>query len=343
MAAASWPFSAVPALAAALNLISETSSIGNRRFPARNFRLEWRVPNERVMNYTDSMSIPANPVDAFTAFNQLNVLHNRYLETFVHLGTRVDKFDQASANCPESFRVALHLDEFGYSEDNLLLVRAEDLDFIARRAGVSKDELRQIASNVAISNRNADDDESKLAPLTEILQRWHDTLDNRPAFAAYWEDAQSILADPKPGWAEELRDRLGLLHYEPARKPGRAMDVIVFRYPVRLIPRFDRSSPRLLLRPTILDGALSEAFCTAPAGIGVGSTIDLAGRDDAPWQEVIHPPIELKPEHVWAIDTLTASPPADLAHSRALHLIKLCLSAAPEFQDLCTTIDRDLI
>lgn len=342
MAASSWPFSKIPALAAALNLVSEASSVGNRRFPARNFRLEWQVPMARAMNYASIVNMLDNSADASAAFNQLNLLHNRYLETSIYLGTRADKFDQVSANCPESFRLALHLDEFGHSEDNLLLVRVEDLDFIVRRTGVSKDELRQIVNDVAINNRT-DDDESKRAPLTAILQRWHDSLDNRPTFAAYWDDAQSVLADPKPGWAEELRDRLGLLHYEPARKSSREMDVIVFRYPVRLIPRFDRSSPRLLLRPTILDGALSEAFCTAPAGTGVGSTIDLAGRDDDPWQEVIHPPIELKPEHVWAIETLTASPPAGLAHSRGLHIIKLCLRATPEFQDLCTAIDRDLI
>jgi hypothetical protein len=343
MAASSWPFSTIPALAAALNLTSEASSIGNRRFPARNFRLERQVPMGRVMSYASIVNIPDNSVDASSAFNELNRLHNRYLEILINLGTRMNKFDQVSENCPESFRVALHLDEFGHSEDNLFLARVEDLDFIARRSGVSKNELRQIVGDVAISNRSDDADESNWAPLTDILQRWHDSLDNRPTFAAYWEDAQSLLTDPKPGWAEEIRDRLGLLHYEPARKPDREMDVIVFRYPVRLIPRFDRSSPRLLLRPTVLDGPLSEAFCTAPSGTGVGSTIDLAGRDDDPWQEVVHPPVELKPEHVWAIDTITASPPADLARSRALHIIKLCLRATPEFQDLCTAIDRDLI
>lgn len=343
MAASSWPFSTAPALAATLNLISEASSISTGRFPARNFRLEWQVPMGRVMNYVNIVNMPDGITDASNALNQLNLLHNRYLEAFIYLGTRVGKFDQTSADCPEAFRVALHLDEFGHSEENLLLVRVEDLDFLARRTGVPKNELRQIVNDVAISNRSDDGDGSKRTPLVDILQRWHDSLDNRPTFASYWEDAQSILADPRSGWAEELRDRLGLLHYEPARKSGREMEVIVFRYPVRLIPRFDRSSPRLLLRPTVLDAALSEAFCTAPAGTGVGSTVDLAGRDDDPWQEVIHPPIELKPEHVWAIDTLTVSPPAGLAHSRAIHIIKLCLKATLEFQELCNAIDRDLI
>jgi len=222
-------------------------------------------------------------------------------------------------------------------------VRVEDLDSIANRTRTPRNEIRDIANDIATSNRDGVGDKAKWEPLTYILQSWHDILDNRPVFATYWEDAQSVLADPKPGWAEELRDRLGLVHYEPAQKSGGEMDVIVFRYPVRLIPRLNRTGPRMLLRPTVLDSRLSQAFCTAPAGGGVGSALDLAGRDDDPWREVIHPPVELKPEHIWAADTLTASPPADLATSRALHIIKLCHRASPDFQELCNAVDRDLM
>jgi hypothetical protein len=343
MTASHWPFSTALPLAASLTLISEAGSVGNCRFPARNFRLEYQVPVERAMNYATIVDMPNDAHDPATAFRHLNLMHNRYLESLIYLGTRMDKFDQASPSCPESFRTGCRLDEFGYSEEDLLLVRTEDLDFIARRTGVPKAELRQVANEVATANRNGDGAESKWALLSDILQLWHDSLDNRPTFAAYWDDAQSILADPKPGWAEELRDRLGLLHYEPARKPGREMDVVVFRYPVRLIPRLSRSGPRPLLRPTVLDGALSEAFCTAPPGTGVGSTVDLAGRDDDPWQEIIHPPVELKPEHVWAIDALTTSPPGSLARSRGLHIVKLCDRATTEFQELCNSTDGDLI
>ncbi len=270
MAASSWPFSTIAALADALLLISETSSIGNRRFPARNFRLEYQIPARRSANYAGIVGTFNNTTDASDAFRELNMLHNRYVEKFVYIGTRVTKFDVASEDCPESFRTASKLDEFGHSDENLLLTRTEDVDFIARRAGISKNELRGMLDDAATNNRGGNNDHSKLLPLVDILQQWHDSLDNRPVFSAYWEDAQSILADPKPGWAQEIRDRLGLLHYDPAWKPGREMDVVVFRYPVRLIPRPDRSSPRLLLRPTILDGALSAAFCTAPAGTGGG-------------------------------------------------------------------------
>lgn len=342
MTVSTWPFSAAPELAASLELMSDAAPLGDARFPARNFRLEWQIPAGRVDSYEGLVNKLVG-LDARAALTQLNRLHNKYLEAFLRHGARTDKFDPASANCPEPFKIAMRLDEFGHSDDNLLLVRSEDLGFITRYAGISKAELRQLAAGVAAGNRDDNVDKSKSTTLTYILQRWQESCDNRPTFAAFWDDAQSILANPTPGWAEELRDRLGLLHYEPAWKTDNEVDVIVFRYPVRLVPRYDRSSPRLLLRPTVLDGALSEAFCTAPPGTGVGSTIDLAGRNDQPWQEVIHPPVEYKAEHVWAIDTIKTSPPADLARSRALHIIKLYMSAAPDFQDLCHAVDGDLM
>ena len=160
------------------------------------------------MNYAGIVNVADDISDASLAFRQLNLLHNRYLENFIYLGTRVGKFDQASTDCPESFRVALRLDEFGHSEENLLLVRVEDLDFIARRSGMSKNELREIVNDVAAGNRSDGGGRATWASLADILQRWHDSLDNRPIFASYWEDAKSALDDPKPGWAEELRDRL---------------------------------------------------------------------------------------------------------------------------------------
>jgi hypothetical protein len=344
MTASCWPFSTAPTLASTLETLSQADNIRNGRFPARNFRLEWQLPQSRIENYTNTATIANAVMDPSETLKWLNRFHNQYLARFVQAGARMDKFDTDSTDCPEPFRLSLGLDEFGHSEDGLFLVRLEDLDIIARDAQVSKNELREVVNDVAVVNRQGVGDRSReQEALADILRQWQERLDNRPIFAGYWDDAQSVLADPQPGWAEELRDRLGLLHYDPTRKPDMEIDVVVFRYPVRLIPRYSRSGPRLLLRPTVLDGSLSEAFCTAPAGTGVGSTIDLAGRDDIPWQEVIHPPIEYKPEHAWAVDSIKACPSRDLGHSRAIHLIKLCLDATLNFQELCNVIDGDLI
>jgi hypothetical protein len=258
----------------------------------------------------------------------------------------MDGFDPAADDCPETFRLDLRLDEFGHSADDLFLIRVEAARFIARLAGVSMPDLQRLMTVVSDGMRHGRDDPAARQDLDDILFRWQGWLDNRPVFAAYWDDAQPVLADPQPGWADELRDRLGLIHLSPdPRTLGAELDVVVFRYPIRLIPRHGRKGPRLLLRPTVLDGALSEAFCTAPAGTGTGSTVDLAGehRNDAPWQEILHPAIEMRSEHVWAIDTIKKGAPADLSGPRAYHLIKLYDHAMLDFQSLIELTDSDLM
>ena len=43
-----WPFASTPALAELLEALSQAASIGNGRFPPRNFRLERVLPFEQV-------------------------------------------------------------------------------------------------------------------------------------------------------------------------------------------------------------------------------------------------------------------------------------------------------
>jgi hypothetical protein len=340
---AQWPFSNIPVLAQALEMLREAAP-GNSRFPARNFRLEQDIQDSRIKSYSSRIGNFVGTVQPLEALERFNLYHNQYLDRCVNSGARMDRFDTTAGDCPETFQLGLRLNEFGYSEDNLLLIRLEATSFIARIAGVSTLDLHRLATEVAEDVRNGVGNLGTEEELGDILFRWQEYLDNRPTFAAFWDDAQSVLADPQPGWAEEVRDRLGLSHLDPiSRKAGAEIDVIVFRYPVRLIPRDARAGARLLLRPTVLDGGLSEAFCTAPAGSGVGCTVDLAGRNDRAWQEIIHPSIEMRPEHVWAAGTIKASAPEDLGGPRALHLIKLCERTGLDFQNLCELTDSDLM
>lgn len=340
---AQWPFSNIPVLAQALEMLRE-SAPGSSRFLARNFRLEQEIQDSRIKSYSSRIDTFVSTVQPLEALERFKLYHNQYLDGCVNPGARMDRFDPTASDCPETFQLGLRLDEFGYSEDNLELIRLEATSFIARIAGVSPLDLHRLAMEVAEDVRNEIDNPPKGQELGDVLFRWQEYLDNRPTFAAFWDDAQSILADPQSGWAEEIRDRLGLAHLDPiSRRAGAEIYVIVFRYPVRLIPRGERAGTRLLLRPTVLDGGLSEAFCTAPAGSGVGCTVDLAGRNDRAWQEVIHPSIEMRPEHVWAAGTIKTRAPEDLSDPRALHLIKLCERATLEFQNLCELTDGDLM
>src|SRR5579863_6651999 len=127
MPADSWPFSVHTSVASVLELLSQASSMGDSRFPARNFRLEWQLPRDRIASYSSIVKPAAGITDPFDALKQLNRLHNQYLSTHIRHGSRMSKFDEASADCPESFGPGSRLDEFGHSEDGLLLVRLEEL------------------------------------------------------------------------------------------------------------------------------------------------------------------------------------------------------------------------
>ena len=98
-----------------------------------------------------------------------------------------------------------------------------------------------------------------------------------------------------------------------------------------------------MVRPSVLDGRLSAAFYTAPAGSLAGATVDLRLRDDEPWQELVHPAIEFTVEHLWAVDVITASVGDALSATRGHHALKLCGNADSDFVDLCGEVDGDLI
>jgi hypothetical protein len=99
----------------------------------------------------------------------------------------------------------------------------------------------------------------------------------------------------------------------------------------------------LLVRPSVLDGGLSEAFYTAPPESEVGATIDLVVRNDKPWAEIIHPAVEFMPENIWSVGIIRTGLPASLSASRAHHALKLCSGAKADFIDLCQRVDGDIL
>ena len=77
--------------------------------------------------------------------------------------------------------------------------------------------------------------------LNSILEIWERSLDLRPVWAGFWEDVvdmfgQSPSTDSND-WPEDLRDRLGLYHIDPAGLYRSEIPIVVFRYPVSDLPR----------------------------------------------------------------------------------------------------------
>lgn len=196
------------------------------------------------------------------------------------------------------------------------------------------------------SDRRNGSTSPRAAEFDDILTSWQQgrDLDNRPVFAAFWNNATELLTDPGPGWPDELRDRLGLAHLTPgARCRHDGIPILVFRYAAATIPRVPQSPLRFVARPTVLDGSLSPAFCTSPMGSGRGSTLDLGEHDDAPWEEVVHPAVTFSARHVWAGGTITRDVPPTLAAARGLHYAELCMSGPADFVRLVEHVENDLL
>jgi hypothetical protein len=338
-------FSGALSFAARLDELSDADSLQDGRFPARNTRLENTLPDERVASYLPLGDVDLGAGAAVDKLDAWNGHHDAYLAAHVRRGYRAVPFEPADADTPETFRFRHRLDEYGHLDPGLDLLRVENLAYIARLTGEGTQELTTLAEAVGLDRRNGSNS-PRAGELDDVLAIWQEAtdLDNRPVFAAFWNDATDLLAEPRRGWPDELRDRLGLAHLAPAaRSRHGGIPIVVFRYAAAIIPRVPRSPLRFVARPTVLDGALSPAFCTSPAGSGRGCALDLGEHDDAPWQEVIHPAVTFGARHVWASGTITRDVPDTLASARGLHYVQLCLTGHSDFVGLVEDVERDLL
>jgi hypothetical protein len=110
-------------------------------------------------------------------------------------------------------------------------VRVENLAEVATRAGYPPADLRDLA------DRFVKGDLSSELGLRDILDNFSMKRDLRPAFAGFYLDVEDIFSSSNTGWADDLRDALGLYHYNPL-PPVSEFTVLVFRYPVRSVPHF---------------------------------------------------------------------------------------------------------
>jgi hypothetical protein len=135
---------------------------------------------------------------------------------------------------------------------------------------------------------------------------------------------KSEVASNPEDWADELRDRLGLYHLNPFKRPSREIHIFVFRYPVGALPRLvGKRDVRLIAVPTVLDGWFSEAFCPAPARQSYGHVVYLGEQPYKLRRELLHPVIHFKAEQLFKVGKLTRPVPTDLTAARKEHLRQL--------------------
>jgi hypothetical protein len=352
-------FAQSPAFLRLLEFLSD-APVGDDRFHARNFRLESEVPADRIKRFLGSQPPKIN-VSAMQSFKDLDDFHKAYLNATVRTpAPRIDPFSETSPRCPDTFRKDFGIEEhrprgFLFCRDRAAdhLVRVEKLSYMADNAQWQLPDALALLTRVANANRartglNDNDRED----CSELFDKWQERADNRPMYAAFWGDVKGVLSRPKSDWPDELRDRLGLVHYDPALAL-QAIPVAAFRYPIKRIHKKGGNGRPLLVRSTILDGSLNLAFYTQAPGSRVGRTVDLGARQgDAPWREVVHPAIAFKPDDLWAVGEISAPVPKPMAEGRRHHSCWLIRNARAwrlirnardlEFAQLCDDIDGDL-
>jgi hypothetical protein len=221
------------------------------------------------------------------------------------------------------------------------LGRVEDVTNIPHLTLEPAEYIRALLWEASANVRGGITDPDRQAELDQLLMSWQQVLDNRPVAAFVWSDLEQILAEPGDGWEDALRDQLGLHQLDPAqRTPGPGIDIVVFRYPVQLVPQGQSVYP-LLRRQTVFDDVLSKAFCTSPP-LGIGHCVDLQSGERL-HRSVIHPAVVFRAEHVWAAGTIRQRVGSSIADARGMHLYKLADLCDRDFQERFQSTDADLL
>ncbi len=294
----------------------------SRALVARNFLLDESVPVARFESYRD-----AGAVGAHADYAAWLDTHNAYLNERVfalsHDHGPPAQVDLADADaCPETFRLPAP-SAFRDASPTLDLLRVETVTFVAKTSGREPSAVLDLARKALASPAS----DGARAGFDALLEVWSRALDTRPVFAAFWEDLADLFgarpADDAPDWADRLRDRLGLLHHDPADKRA-PIDVLVFRYGVDALPPLSagHGGGRVLLPPTVLDGRHSAAFCPAPRESATGHTLDLAAARARPCRELLHPCTRFRARHLLRVGTIREPATRDhLRAARGLHLL----------------------
>jgi len=284
--------------------LSTDGALGDNRFVARNFRLDENLPDDRARSYCDTV-FPATDFRGWqrshTAF-----VRDRLVLTGTTEGPPVVLDSADPERCPETFREEMIPVSAVPISLDLSLVRVVGVHSVAASLGL--------------------DEETVLGGLQDetlrdgILRRWAIKLPVEPVFATLWQDVRDLVPsgeDPPAGWADDLRDRLGLSFYDPER--WGPINVMALRYPISLLPVAGDPMSRPLAVPTELDGRFFPPFCPTPLGTGIGRVVSLVEGATALGPELLHPTVRWHGEHLAALGVIERPVPA-LAPARERHL-----------------------
>nr|VFJ67252.1 MAG: hypothetical protein BECKFW1821C_GA0114237_101149 [Candidatus Kentron sp. FW] len=332
------------------SFLAGTASLDNDHWPlARNFLLDERVSRGRAECYGKHGAIAGH--ESITAWRRC---HEVYLEKEIFVrGDGEEPPRRINAQdpdiCPETFRYPMAFSSLGGTSGSHL-IRVEKISDLMDTLNQSFEDV--LAWTMGALAKKPD----PLQNLDVLLRQFAFQRDCRPAFAGIWEDLSDLFGetpDEDPShWADALRDRLGLYHYDPKQsstadpdKPG-PIGILVFRYPVEVVPCLSGldDGMRPLAVPCVLDGDFSPAFFPSPRESDTGHAMDLADIRpcDKLTREVLHPAMRLQAEHLFRVGSITRPVnPNVIQDRRSFHLI--CLQERFDRSEYGQHTDRDLL
>jgi len=288
---------------------------------ARNFLLQEGIPAARVESYR-SVAVGHGSGSAWVGQHETYLINEVYCkQSGESLKRRLDPKDPMY--CPESFRHLPPDSPFLTSQAGLTLVRVESLSAMVDLAKEEDADTVRSWAQAVLENSAA----PEARDLNKFLEEWGREAEIRPTFAGFWEEVQDLLpADRKTApkdWADRLRDRLGLAHFDP-RERGGPIDILVFAYPVGQLTRLQGQGEDRwpLVPPTVLDSTFSAAFFPAPEGALTGHVLHLGGTATDLRREVLHPTFPYQAKHLVRVGTIREAVNLEtLSEARGLQIL----------------------
>ncbi len=306
----------VPAVHIFLQQLSRSSSVIEAAI-ADNCRFDERISAERWQAFAEKLPDPTH-IANFGDWQEASKLYYDKKVTVPSL-TRPDTFMEMNQG--------VWLKDLG---PNQTLIRLETLEWPLKDVWkLSLDELQKLLDSKTPES---------LASVQQFFDDWNKARDNRPGFAAFLDEVKSEAE--AANWPDQLRDRLGLGHYNPA--PSQPIPVALMRYSLNEVLQNQKRLgwPAALALPTALDGGMHPFFFPVPKGHPYGATLHLeADRGDSLTAEILHARLDYQLQHLWKLGWIRvphrypenqASSAAPLRQARDLHLLALRVESGRE-------------
>ncbi len=289
------------------NLKNIATSENESRLIAQNFILEERLQTEREQVYSETIK------DKHSKSENWEFAHHNYLHKKIYIQQNKNKL-------PETFTDTNKINLLNKIDENQYLVRLENINDAISLTDFKEDEadLLNILKKVSEQDKSHTEN-NKDRTLQDFFDSWNLKRDKRPIFAGFWGEIKDIFKNKEDDWANQLRDRLGLGHYDPEN--GETIPVLLMRYRVSEVLN-DQENNRFSI-PTVLDSGFSEFFFPTSLSSEEGQTLNLSIKTESEYyfnKEILHSFIKYKDAHIYRLGEIDASPAGTSEDIRKFHL-----------------------